>query len=181
MNLFLGINWAELFSLSVPISEMIVRGTAIYWFLFIVFRFVIPRDVGAIGIADILILVIIADASQNAMSGDYKTITDGMVLIAVLVGWNLIFDRLAFYVPTFRRFATPAALCLVKDGRMLKRNMRREFITDDELWSHLRMDGVESLAQVRTVYLESDGGFSVIKNVDSDHHNPHSPSRSESR
>lgn len=180
MDLFLGIDWVELFKISVPISEMIVRGTAIYWFLFIVFRFVIPRDVGAIGIADILILVIIADASQNAMSGDYKTITDGMVLIAVLVGWNLAFDRLAFYFPLFRRFATPATLCLVKDGRMLRRNMRREFITDDELWSHLRMEGVESLAQVRTVYLESDGGFSVIKKEDSDHHNPHSPSRSES-
>lgn len=180
MNLFLGINWAGLFSISVPISEMIVRGTAIYWFLFIIFRFVIPRDVGAIGIADILILVIIADASQNAMSGDYKTITDGMVLIAVLVGWNLLFDRLAFYFPMFRRFATPATLCLIKNGRMLRRNMRREFITDDELWSHLRMEGVESLAQVKTVYLESDGGFSVIKNEDNDHHNTHSPSRSES-
>ena len=180
MNLFLGIDWAELFSLSVPISEMIVRGTVIYWFLFIVFRFVIPRDVGAIGIADILILVIIADASQNAMSGDYKTISDGMVLIAVLVAWNLVFDRLAFYFPAFRKFATPATLCLVKDGRMLKRNMRREFITDDELWGHLRMEGVESLAQVHTVYLESDGGFSVIKNDDNNHHSSHSPARSKS-
>lgn len=179
MTHFLDTNWLELFRLSVPISEMIVRGTAIYWFLFIVFRFVIPRDVGAIGIADILILVIIADASQNAMSGDYKTITDGMVLIAVLVGWNLVFDRAAFYFPGFRRFATPATLCLIKDGRMLKRNMRREFITDEELWSHLRMEGIESLAQVSTVYLESDGGFSVIKKEDSNHHNPHSRSRSE--
>ncbi|RBA25457.1 DUF421 domain-containing protein [Herminiimonas fonticola] len=180
MAILLGIDWAELFGFSVPISEMIIRGTAIYWFLFIVFRFVIPRDVGAIGIADILILVIIADASQNAMSGDYKTITDGMVLIAVMVGWNLAFDRFAFYFPAFRRFATPASLCLVKDGRMLKRNMRREFITDDELWGHLRMDGVESLDQVRAAYLESDGGFSVIKKAGSEHHNPHSPSRSES-
>lgn len=180
MHTFFSIDWIRLFGISVPISEMIVRGTAIYWFLFIVFRFVIPRDVGAIGIADILILVIIADASQNAMSGDYKTITDGMVLIAVLVAWNLAFDRLAFYFPAFRRFAAPASLCLVKDGQILRRNMRREFITDDELWSQLRMEGVESLAQVRTVYLESDGGFSVIKKEDSDHHNPHSPSRSKS-
>lgn len=176
MNFFLGIDWVGLFSLSVPISEMIVRGTAIYWFLFIVFRFVIPRDVGAIGIADILILVIIADASQNAMSGDYKTVTDGMVLIAVLVGWNVAFDRLAFYSPLFRRFTTPTTVCLVKDGRMLKRNMRREFITDEELWGHLRKEGIESLSQVQAVYIESDGGFSVIKNEESAQQNPRSPS-----
>ncbi len=171
MNIF--IDWAELFSISVPVSEMIVRGTAIYWFLFIVFRFVIPRDVGSIGLADILILVIIADASQNAMSGDYKTIADGMVLIAVLVFWNLLFDRFSFYFPAFRRFATPATLCLVKDGRILKRNMRREFITEEELWGHLRTEGIESLDQVLAVHLESDGEFSVFKKEESTHHNPH--------
>lgn len=173
MNIFLGIDWSELFSLSLPVSEMIVRGTAIYWFLFIVFRFVIPRDVGAIGIADILILVIIADASQNAMSGDYKTISDGMVLIAVLVFWNLLFDRLAFYSPAFRRFTTPATICLMKNGRILKRNMRREFITEEELWSHLRTQGIESLEQVKTVHLESDGEFSVLKKDENSHHDLH--------
>ncbi len=62
----------------------------------------------------------------------------------------------------------------------LKRNMRREFITEDGLWGHLRMEGVESLTQVLTVYLESDGGFSVVKKDDGDHHNRHIPSRSQS-
>lgn len=75
---------------------------------------------------------------------------------------------------------TPASLCLVKDAHILKRNMRREFITEDELWGHLCMEGLESLTQVLTVYLESDGGFSVIKKEDGDHHNPHSPLRSQS-
>lgn len=164
MNTFFDIDWSEIFGVSVPLSEMIIRGTVIYWFLFLVFRFVIPRDVGKIGIADILILVIIADASQNAMAGEYTTITEGMVLIAVLVGWNVIFDRLSFYSPAFRRFTTPALLCLVKNGQLQKRNMRREFITEDELWAHLRQQGVETLSEVRTVYLESDGGFSVVKN-----------------
>lgn len=163
MDILSGVDWRGLFGISIPVSELIVRGTAIYWLLFIIFRFVIPRDVGSIGIADILILVIIADASQNAMSGDYKTVTDGFVLIAVLVGWNVIFDRLSFYSPAFRRFTTPSTLCLVRNGRILKRNMRREFITEEELRGHLRLEGVESLDEVDAVYLESDGGFSVLK------------------
>lgn len=163
MDLFAGVDLAQLFSNDVPLLEIFVRGTVIYWLLFLIFRFVIPREVGSIGIADILILVIIADASQNAMSGEYKTLTDGIALIIVLVGWNVFIDRLGYFFPTFRRFTTPKALCLVKNGKLLRRNMRREFITEEELKSHLRLKGVESLDDVAHVYLESDGGFSVVK------------------
>lgn len=163
MDLFTGVDWAALFSNDVPILEIVVRGTVIYWLLFLIFRFVIPREVGSIGIADILILVIIADASQNAISGEYKTLTDGIVLITVLVAWNVAIDRLGYYSPTFRRFTTSSTLCLVRDGKLLRRNMRREFVTEEELKSHLRLEGVESIDEVKHVYLEPDGGFSVVK------------------
>ena len=158
-----GIDWLELFGLSIPLSEILIRGTVMYWLLFLVFRFLIPRDVGRIGIADILILVIIADASQNAMSGDYKTITDGAVLVGVLVSWSMLFDRLSYFSPAFRRFASPATLCIVRDGKLMRRNMRREYLTEEELWAHLRKEGVTSLDEIKDVYLESDGGFSIVK------------------
>ena len=157
------LDWRNLFGISLPVAEIVIRGTAMYWFLFLVFRFVVPRDVGGIGIADILILVIIADASQNAMSGDYKTITDGALLIGVLVFWNMLFDRLSYYWPAFRRFSSPATLCVVKDGKLLRRNMRREYLTEEELWAHLRKESVTSLDEIDRVYIESDGGFSVLK------------------
>jgi uncharacterized membrane protein YcaP (DUF421 family) len=51
----------------------------------------------------------------------------------------------------------------VKNGQMLKRNMRQEFITEDELWQKLREHEVESLDQVKDVYMEPDGAISVIK------------------
>lgn len=66
--------WRALFALSVPPVELVVRGTAIYWFLFLIFRVVLRRNVGAVAIADVLLLVIVADAAQNAMAGDYKSI-----------------------------------------------------------------------------------------------------------
>ncbi len=158
-----GIDWADLFGLSMPVAEIVVRGTAIYWFLFCIFRFLIRRDVGSVGIADILILVLVADASQNAMAGDYRSITDGMVLIATLIFWNMLLDWLAFRFPAFRRLAEPGTLVLVRDGRLVMRNLRREFITEDELWAQLRKQGIERLDQVRHVYLEADGNFSVIR------------------
>jgi uncharacterized membrane protein YcaP (DUF421 family) len=62
-------DWGELFGLSVSSWELIVRGSAMYLFLFILFRVVVKRRVGSIGMADILILVIVADSTTAACSG----------------------------------------------------------------------------------------------------------------
>lgn len=156
-------DWAALFSFSVPVFEIIVRGSMMYLFLFALFRFVVRRDIGAVGLADLLILVIVADAAQNGMSGNAHTLLDGMLLVATLIGWNMLFDWLSFRFPAFRNFAAPHPLKLVEGGRMLMRNLRREYISEDELWSKLRQAGIESLDQVKLAYMESDGQISVIR------------------
>jgi uncharacterized membrane protein YcaP (DUF421 family) len=158
-----GIDVAALFRLTVPVAEIVLRGSAIYVFLFLIFRFVIRRDVGSVGIADVLLLVLVADASQNAMAGEYTTVSEGLVLVSTLIGWNVLLDWLAFRYPAVRRFVEPTTLPLVRDGRLLRRNMRREFITEEELLARLREQGVEDLAQVKAAYLEPDGNFSVIR------------------
>jgi uncharacterized membrane protein YcaP (DUF421 family) len=154
---------AALFRFEVSPLEMIVRGSAIYWFLFLLLRFVLRRDVGSLGIADILLLVMIADASQNAMSGGYQTIADGCVLIATLVAWNYLLDYAAYKSPRVRRLLEPQPLLLVHDGRPMRRNMRRELLTLDDLKSELREQGIDELAQVSKAYMEPDGAISVIR------------------
>ncbi len=158
-----GVALEGLLRLHVPFAEIVMRGTAVYAFLFLVFRFIIRRDVGSVGIADILLLVLVADASQNAMSGGYTTVSEGLVLVTTLIGWNVLLDWLAYRWPAVRRFVEPTTLPLVRDGRLLRRNMRREFITEEELWARLREQGVEDLAQVKAAYLEPDGNVSVIR------------------
>jgi uncharacterized membrane protein YcaP (DUF421 family) len=160
------VDWVELFGLSMSPVEIVIRGTATYWFLFLVFRFIVRRDVGAVGIADILILVIVADASQNAMSGEYRSVSEGMILVSTLIGWNLVFDWLSYRFPIFRKFAQPNPLFLVKNRQLQMRNLRKEFITEEELWGKLHEHGVESLQQVKAAYLESDGAISVIQYSD---------------
>ena len=88
-----------------PVWEIVVRGSAIYLSLWAIFRFVVHRDVGAVGIADILVLVLVADAAQNAMAGGYHTVGEGLVLIATLIAWNVLFDWLAYRFPAFARLA----------------------------------------------------------------------------
>jgi uncharacterized membrane protein YcaP (DUF421 family) len=163
MQALLSIDWNDLFGLSMSPAELVVRGSAMYWFLFLIFRFVVRRDIGAVGIADLLVLVIVADASQNAMAGEYRSISDGMILVATLIGWNVALDWLSYRFPVFRRFAEAGPILLIENGRMLKRNMRRELITDEELWAKLREADVDSLEQVKEAYIESDGQISIIK------------------
>lgn len=154
---------ASLFELTLPPWELILRGSAVYWFLFIIFRFVMHRDVGSIGIADVLLLVLVADASQNAMAGEYKSITDGFILVATIIGWNYLLDWAAYRFPAVAKLAEPPPLLLVRRGRVLKGSLRQEMLTEDDLMSKLREHGIENVAQVKKAYIEGDGSVTVIR------------------
>ncbi len=153
----------ELFTFSISPWEIILRGTLVFWLLFLIFRFVLRRDVGNLGIGDFLFVVIVADAAQNAMSGDAKTFFDGALLVMTLLIWNLLFDYLGYRFPLIRRFTESASMLLVRNGDIQWRNLRREWITKDELMSKMREEGLESLAQVKEMRLEPDGRISVIQ------------------
>ena len=156
-------NWGDLFGLTVSPLEIFVRGSVVYWFIFLIFRLVLRREVGAIGVADVLVVVLIADASQNAMAGDYRSITDGLLLISTIVFWNFLVDWLVFRWHWLAHVLEPPPLLLVDHGRMNRANMRREFLSPDELRSKLREKGVEDLTQVKRAVMESDGEISVIR------------------
>ena len=155
-------DWSEIFGLSVSPAELIIRGTVMYLFLFLLFRVVIRRRVGSVGMADILVLVIIADAAQNGMSGEYRSVTEGAILVGTIIAWNVILDWLTYKSARLQKILEPPLL-LVDNGRVLKRNLRVEFVSEDELRSKLREHGVTDYAQVAKAYMEPDGEVSVIK------------------
>jgi uncharacterized membrane protein YcaP (DUF421 family) len=154
---------ASLFSLEYPVWQMMLRGTAIYWFLLVVFRFLLRRDVGSMGVADLLFVVLVADAASNAMQGDYRTIGDGIVLLSTLIGWNFLLDWLSYRFEVISRVLEPPAEVVVKHGKPVHRVLRREMITLEDLAGKLREQGVEHMADVRVARLESDGQLSVIR------------------
>ena len=157
------VDWAALFGLSVPPLEIVVRGSAMDLFLFLMFRVVVRRRVGAVGMADILVLVIVADAAQNGMSGEYKSVTDGAILVGTILAWDMLIDWLNYRVPALRNWLEAPPLLLVRDGRVLQRNLRHEFVTEDELKAKLRQKGVKDVSEVAEARMESDGEISVIK------------------
>ena len=157
------IDWSNLFGFSVNPAEMVIRGTVIYWFIFLLFRFVLRRDIGAIGIADLMLVVLIADAASNGMSGGYDSITDGCVLVATIAGWNYLLDWMSFHFPTIRRLVEPPPLALIRDGKLQRKAMRQELISSSELETKLREHGIEKLDDIKVAYLEDDGEISVLR------------------
>jgi uncharacterized membrane protein YcaP (DUF421 family) len=155
------IDWRSVFFPSAGVGEIFLRGTIIYLFLFFILR-LLRREAGAIGISDLLLVVLIADAAQNAMSSDYKSVTDGLILVGSIAFWAYFLDWLGYRFPRFRRLLHSPPLTLIKDGRLQKRNLRQEMITEDELMGKLREHGIERIEEVKKAYLESDGRISVI-------------------
>jgi uncharacterized membrane protein YcaP (DUF421 family) len=158
------IDWAKVFMPDTPILEIIVRGTVTYLALFTLLRIILRRESSNLGITDMLVIVLIADASQNAMAGAYNSIADGVILVAVIIGWSFTLNWLSFNWPFFERLLSPRKLLLVDKGKMIKRNMRKELITDEELMTEVRKAGLTELEQIKVAFMESDGSISIVKN-----------------
>lgn len=145
-----------------PLLEVVLRGTIMYLGMFALLR-VFRRQAGAIGTADLLVIVVIADAAQNGMAGEAKSITEAILLVFVIVAWDWIFDWLGYKSQTAARVLEPKELLLIKNGRIIKENLDQELITKDELMSQLRQQGIEQISDVKSCCLESNGKFSIIR------------------
>lgn len=162
----------DLFAFSLNPLELVIRGTILYLGLVLILRFVLRRDVGSMSVADVLFIVLIADAAQNAMAGNYVSISDGAVLIATLVGWNLLLDWLSYRYLGFRRFVEPPSLPLIQDGRWNRKHLKQQWITTEEVMSKLREQGIDDLSLIHVARLEPSGELSVIRIDRGGSHNP---------
>jgi uncharacterized membrane protein YcaP (DUF421 family) len=156
-------DWLQMFAPDTPLLEIFLRGSLMYLALFAMIRFVLKRQAGDVSLTDVLLIVLIADAAQNAMADDYTSIPDGILLVGTLVFWNFALDWLAFRFPRVRKLVHPDPLPLVRDGHVLQDNLRKELITEDELMSQLRQQGVDDVGKVKEANMEGDGRVSVIE------------------
>ena len=153
---WLDLDWHGMFSPSQPVLETILRGTATYLSLFLLLR-LLRRQTGSLGPADMLVLLLIADASQNAMAGEYRAITDGLILVLTIVGWEYLLDLVSYYVPAVGNIIDRQPLPVIENGKVIEENLRSELMSKDELLSQLRQKGVDNFEGVRSSFIEGDG------------------------
>jgi uncharacterized membrane protein YcaP (DUF421 family) len=161
------IDWHSVLVPTVPLFEIVFRGTFIYLLVLSALRF-FRREAGSLGTADLLVLVLVADAAQNAMASSYTSITEGAVLIATIFFWNYFLDWLGFRFPWAHRLLHGTPMLLVSEGRILWKNLHRQLLTRADLMEQLREQGVEDVAEVKRAFLEADGRMSVIRHEEKD-------------
>jgi len=156
------IDWHKMFVPSVSPLELVLRGSIMYLAILAAMR-IFRRQAGSLNTADLLVVVLVADAAQNGMASEYFSVTEGLVLIGTIYAWNYLLDVAAFRWLAIHRLLNPPPLPLVTDGTVLRRNLRQEMLTLDDLMEQLREQGVERLSEVRHCCLEGDGHLSVIR------------------
>ncbi|MBM4071303.1 MAG: DUF421 domain-containing protein [Planctomycetes bacterium] len=154
--------WEQMFVPSMSLLEIFLRGSLIYLGLVVVFRVVLNRQAGNVGLSDVLLVVLIGDAAQNGMGSEYRSVTEGLLLISTLVFWDYALDWLNYHVPCLRAWFVTRPLLLIREGKVQERNLRQELITKEELLTQLRLQGIQSPDQVREAKIESSGEVSVI-------------------
>lgn len=156
------VDWSSMWEPTVSLLELMLRGSIMYLAILAMLRF-FRREAGEVGPADLLLIVVVADAAQSGMASEYRSVTEGLVLVATIFGWNYLLDWLSFKSPAVHRLVAGSPLLLVRDGRVLHRHLRREFLSLDDLRSLLRHKGIDDFAEVAKCHLEPDGQISVIK------------------
>lgn len=156
-------DWAQILWPRQPLLEHIVRVSVIYLVLYFIFRTILRREAGRIGVSDMLVVVLLASTVRLGIIGRVYTVGDALIAAAVLIFWDWLLNYLAYHSALFRRLLRARPKLIVADGRILYENLQRELLTRQQLKEQLRLHGVESLEEVEEAYLEPDGQISVIK------------------
>ena len=139
-----------------------IRTAIVYVALVIAFRVVGKRAAGQLSTLNLVVLLIVANAVQNAMVGQNSSLIAGLLAAAVILVLDILLHWVADRSPRFRDALDGEPTVLVEEGRPIPENLRREAVSERELGIALRQNGLMTVAEARYVYLEPNGAISVI-------------------
>jgi uncharacterized membrane protein YcaP (DUF421 family) len=158
----LGLFLQDLFVPGTSLVEKIVRPVAVYAFLIVILRVGGRRELGQLNAFDLVVLLTLANAVQNAIIGDDNSLIGGFIGGATLVLLNLGVNWYLYRHPTLDRRIEGEPVLLVKDGQLVRENLQRELITEEELLSAIHRQGVDRIEACAEVILEASGTITVL-------------------
>jgi uncharacterized membrane protein YcaP (DUF421 family) len=142
--------------------DVAIRTAVIYVVLIAGLRIAGKREVGQLSIFDLIVLLVIADAVQNAMVGQNTSLAGGIVAAITLITLDKLLNVVTERVPRVRKLLEGESQELIRDGVVLEDALRKEGIDDEDLAAALRRQGVLDPSEVRLAVLETDGSISVV-------------------
>jgi uncharacterized membrane protein YcaP (DUF421 family) len=143
--------------------ETIARAAAVYLFLLLVFRISGQRTLAQITTFDLVLLLIISEAIQQALIGDDDSMTNAALIVLTLAALNVFLSVLKQHSKTAEKLLEDVPLVLVSEGRILHDRMNRVRVDEDDILEAARVShGLERLDQIRFAVLERSGEISII-------------------
>jgi uncharacterized membrane protein YcaP (DUF421 family) len=155
--------WNDLLVPGTSILEKIIRPIAVYIFLVLVLRLGGLREIAQTNTFDLVVLLTLSNAVQNAIIGDDNSLLGGFIGGFTLIATNLLVVRFLYHHPRLDQIVEGRSVLLVKDGRHLHQNLERELITEEELASAVRRQGIQRIQDCAEVILETSGAISVVQ------------------
>ncbi len=152
-----------------PLLEVVVRSLCVYFFMIIGIRLFGKNQLSQLNAGDVVLLLLISNAVQNAMVGNNTSLEGGLVAASVLFLANFILKKIMYKNVKFRDLMESEPLVLVKDGVADKSALEKAGISLDELQESVREHGVGSISKVQLSILEVDGNISVVSKDDETH------------
>ena len=145
-----------------PILDVVVRSVCVYLFMVIAIRLFGKNQLSQLNAGDVVLLLLISNAVQNAMVGENTSLEGGLVAALVLFVANFVVKRLMFSNRKFESFMEEDPVVLIKDGKIDENALNKVKISKDELEEAVREHGVDGIKKVKLSILEVDGNISVI-------------------
>jgi uncharacterized membrane protein YcaP (DUF421 family) len=155
-------DWASLFVPDKSLFESFLRGTVVYFAVLILVRVFPKRQIGSVGLTDILLLVLLSECVSQVLNANSVSLGNGIVAVAALMFWNFLLDRLSFHWAWLERLLEPKPVVLIRDGALIEENLRSERLSNDELYTQLRQHGFDDISRIKLAMIESEGKVSVV-------------------
>jgi uncharacterized membrane protein YcaP (DUF421 family) len=152
----------EIFKLGVPWSHLVVRAILIYIAFFIGLRLFGKRELGQFTTFDLVLVLLVANALQPAITGPDTSVTGGVIIIAVLLIFNRMVALLRSRWLWFDALIDPPPTVVVQDGQISKLALEKEGLSETDVEMAIREHGVDKLSEVQQAVLENDGSISVV-------------------
>ena len=160
-------------NLTIPAWDIVLRTAAIYAVILIGLRLAGKREMGQMTVFDLVVLLLIANAVQNAMVGPDTSLLGGVLASVVLLVLNIVLARLRLRWPWLRRAIEGSPTVLILHGKVLEDHLRREEVDKEMLRAALREHGLLNEKGVEVAVLEIDGSISVVPTSAQTHHIRH--------
>ena len=143
--------------------ESVIRASLVYVVVLILFRIAGKRSLAEVTTFDLVLLLIISEATQQAMIDNDNSMTNALLLVTTLIGMNILFSVVAKRWKSFDKLIEDVPLVILKDGRPIREHMQKERVDEDDiLEAARRQDGLERLDQIKYAILERTGQITIV-------------------